>query len=134
MVKQNPTPMQTLVQTVIDNTIQSDGEGSVDVGFFSVVRPLNSHLSKNDLREQILAAALGEFVTMTAEDWLRGPHYIHLGGWIGDQGLALRLIGLGALVGLWSVSLPSSLGITDEAETQKLLGQGFVYATGFHLD
>ena len=35
--------------------------------------------------------------------------YIELGGWIGDQGLALQLMGLGSLLGLWELLTPKTM-------------------------
>jgi hypothetical protein len=54
--------------------------------------------------------------------------YIELGGWIGDQGLALQLIGLGHLLGLWVLMTPETiLGIPSEDRLAlDLAGAGFV--------
>lgn len=59
-----------------------------------------------------------------------GPSYIEIGGALGDQGLALRFIGLGELVGLWRVITPERLGITGD-KAKELAGGGFVMAGGF---
>lgn len=56
-----------------------------------------------------------------------GPSYIELGGVLGDQGIALRLIGLGELVGLWKAITPATLHLEGEAAAQ-LAGSGFVMA------
>ena len=40
--------------------------------------------------------------------------YRELGGWIGDQGLALTLMGLGNVLGLWELLTPSKLPIPPE--------------------
>ena len=58
-----------------------------------------------------------------------GPSYIEMGGALGDQGMALLLIGLGALVGLWPVMTPKAMGMTG-AQADELAGQGFVMAGG----
>lgn len=60
-----------------------------------------------------------------------GPSYIELGGVLGDQGLALQLIGLGGLVGLWSVITPETTLRLSGAEADELAGAGFVMAGGF---
>lgn len=55
--------------------------------------------------------------------------YIEIGALVGDQGLALQLMGLGALLGLWELMTPRSmlgrLGI-DEASMMRMAGQGMV--------
>lgn len=54
--------------------------------------------------------------------------YLELGGWVGDQGLALMLMGLGTHLGLWKLNTPKSvLGdlVTDE-QAMKLAGGGLV--------
>lgn len=58
-----------------------------------------------------------------------GPSYIVLGAAVGDQGLALCLMGLGKALGLWDVITPGSLGVTGEA-ADRMAGQGFVMTTG----
>lgn len=58
-----------------------------------------------------------------------GPSYIEIGGVIGDQGLALRLIGLGELVGLWKAITPKTIGAEGEQAAQ-MAGSGFVMAGG----
>jgi len=54
--------------------------------------------------------------------------YIELGGWIGDQGLAFQLMGLGALLGLWKLLTPYTL-LGDNADpnhVQAMAGAGFI--------
>jgi hypothetical protein len=58
-----------------------------------------------------------------------GPSYIEIGGELGSQDLALRLIGLGALVELWPVITPKIMGLTGK-DAQDLAGSGFVMAGG----
>jgi len=55
----------------------------------------------------------------------KGPSYIELGGNIGSQDLALRLIGLGELVGLWEACTPEKLGLSG-AVASKVAGHGLV--------
>jgi hypothetical protein len=58
-----------------------------------------------------------------------GPSYIEIGGAIGDQGLALQLIGLGELVGLWTVVTPATV-FFEGAEADEMAGRGFVMCSG----
>lgn len=54
--------------------------------------------------------------------------YIELGAWIGDQGLALRLMGLGVLLGLWKLVTPSTiLGYAATPEmSMRMAGAGLI--------
>lgn len=53
--------------------------------------------------------------------------YQELGGWIGDQGLALVLMGLGDLLGLWKCLTPLNMlpGIDKELAMQ-MAGAGYL--------
>jgi hypothetical protein len=54
--------------------------------------------------------------------------YLEVGGFVGDQGLALRLMALGSLLGLWKLMTPRTiLGATlPEDLVQKMAGVGYV--------
>ncbi len=85
--------------------------------------------------DRLLAEAFeghGEFGDVSAERMAGGPSYIELGAWIGDQGLALRLIGLGAYARRWEVISPATLGFEPGPEADELAGGGFVMASGLH--
>lgn len=56
--------------------------------------------------------------------------YIELGGWIGDQGLALMLMGLGTVLGLWELLTPKMLPGLSRGLMDKLAGQGLVSIAG----
>lgn len=77
---------------------------TADLGFFKV--KANDGASAEELTRLIKANKTGEFCDLDVLDGL--PHdYIELGGWIGSQELALMLIGLGTVLGLWDLmSLP----------------------------
>ena len=57
----------------------------------------------------------------------RGPSYMEMGAALGDQGLALLLIGLGELVGLWRAVTPERLGF-EGADATSMAGSGLVNA------
>lgn len=59
-----------------------------------------------------------------------GPSYISLGADLGDQGYALRLLGLGKHLGLWNVITPASFGFDGE-EANQLAGSGMVMCDGY---
>ena len=94
---------------------------SVNVHFFWVS-------SINDPDKYFLRTLLSEHYP-DRERLRKGPGYIELGGVLGDQSIALRLIGLGGILGLWEVVTPASLGITGDA-AKDLAGKGFVYCSG----
>jgi hypothetical protein len=95
---------------------------SVNVHFFWV------SARENPTKAELLKRLAAEYPDM---DRLRaGPSYIELGALLGDQGLALRLIALGKLVGLWPAITPATIGASGETADQ-LAGAGFVMAGGF---
>ena len=54
-------------------------------------------------------------------------NYLEIGGELGDQGMALMLIGLGGVVGLWQALSPDTLmPMMDEATKQRMAGLGMV--------
>lgn len=97
-------------------------EHSVDVFFFWV------SAVGEPTKEELLAHLTRAYPDL--ERLKGGPSYIELGGVLGDQGLALQLIGLGALVKLWPVITPKTMRVTGPL-AQELAGQGFVMAGGF---
>lgn len=73
---------------------------TADLGFFKV--KANDGANAEELTRLIKANKTGEFCDIDVLDGL--PHdYIELGGWIGSQELALMLIGLGTVLGLWDL-------------------------------
>ncbi len=54
-------------------------------------------------------------------------NFMEVGGWIGDQGLALMLMGLGHLVGLWKCLTPANmLPDIDKGMAMQLAGSGMI--------
>jgi hypothetical protein len=129
--------MQNLIEYIVAHTARGEcqcgkcfdkrsdrpaPEHSVNVHFFWV------SAVDGPTKEGLLALLQREYPDM--DRLKRGPSYIEIGGAIGDQALALRLIGLGGLVKLWPVITPELLGIA-EPEASELAGGGFVMAGGF---
>jgi hypothetical protein len=58
----------------------------------------------------------------------REHNYIELGGWIGDQGLAMMLMGLGTNLGLWKLLSPYTIlgEDTPVALAMQAAGQGLL--------
>lgn len=55
-------------------------------------------------------------------------NYIELGAWLGDQGLALMLMGLGKLLGLWELLTPITVLKLDPSDplVMQMAGAGMV--------
>lgn len=77
---------------------------TADLGFFKV--KANEGASADELKRLIQENRQGEFADVSVFDGV--PHdFIELGGWLGSQELALMLIGLGKVLGLWDlIALP----------------------------
>lgn len=121
-------PINRLADTIREHAeiLPVDSEDASYVGMFSVRQKENSGLTAESLASMIKAANEGVFCDADVTRLAQGPSYIELGGWIGDQGLALSLMGLGERLGLWNVVTPRVLGITDQEKAANLMGMGFV--------
>jgi hypothetical protein len=75
-----------------------------------------------------------EIVSLISEwpDISKGLSYIHFGGLIGSQDLALMLMAIGKVLGFWEIVTPELFGdrVTND-EKDRLAGMGFVMADGF---
>ncbi len=54
--------------------------------------------------------------------------YMEIGAWIGDQGVAMMLMGLGSLLGLWRLLTPRTVlgALIDEDRVQQMAGMGMI--------
>lgn len=104
----------------------------VDVWFINVGVDKTKALTRRDE----LVALLGEWPT--EQPLASGLSYITMGGELGSQDMALRLIGVGTTLGFWNVISPAFLmavpgkepGISKE-KADELAGGGFVMASGY---
>lgn len=60
----------------------------------------------------------------------RGPSYIHLGGVLGDQGIAFQLMAMGKVLGFWDIITAATMG-ADRQQTIEAAGSGWVMTSGF---
>ena len=75
---------------------------------------------------RLTAEHRGEFCAVNPLDG-KEHNYMELGGWIGDQGLALMYMGLGNLLGAFDLLTPHLLGDAVPAELkQQMAGMGMV--------
>ena len=102
----------------------------IDVHFFSVgfteVTPTWTH---RQLYDYLVDHQVGEFNTMSQTAWEAGQSYITIGGWIGSQELALRLLALGQVHQLWKVITPAIFHLTGQ-EADVAAGNGMVMNGG----
>ena len=119
---------QTLYDTVMALTqiVDGNGEEAVDVVFFKVamrVKLTEGELagSKESVSEMLKAI---DYPYMDDKEHT----YIEVGGWLGDQEMALRLFALGELLGLWRVITPKTMfGDLNDEQIKELAGKGLVF-------
>ena len=87
---------------------------TADMVFFEVSQ---HDADASELRGLIEAARHGEFADLDPLDG-QEHSYLEVGAWLGDQGLALTLMGLGELLGLWRVMTPKSMGFPEDYAMQ----------------
>ena len=131
IVKPMPSVGPVSVVSIEAYPERPEGREFVDVHFFSVgfteVAPTWTH---RRLYNYLVDHPIGEFSNMTLDMWQGGPSYITTGGWIGSQELALRLIALGQVHGIWHAVTPERLGF-EGADADRMAGNGLVMSAGF---
>lgn len=99
---------------------------TVDMVFFEVsLKDVGDPAAaKEQLRSLVSANKAGEFCDL---DLLSSTEhsYLQVVAWIGDQGTALMLMGLGHLLGLWQVMTPKMLGLPEDL-VQLMVGRGMI--------
>lgn len=60
----------------------------------------------------------------------RGPSFLTIAMSLGDQGMALALMGLGEVMGLWRVITPAFLAMPEDQQ-DRAAGCGYVMTSGF---
>lgn len=133
-----PNAVRKLARLVRAATVRSDlvegsaVDGATYAGFFGVSAQLPTGeptVTAEELFEALERAVdqkVGEFSDIDRERFLAGPSYIELGSWLGDQGDAISLIGLGAIFGFWDVASPAIVGIQGD-QAQQMMGMGFLF-------
>jgi hypothetical protein len=100
---------------------------TADVQFFKVALK-NSH--STDVYKEIMK---NDFVRLIKNhkgiykeiDLFDGDehNFVDIGAWIGDQGVALELMGMGELLGLWKVTTPNRLAPDFSEDTRSMLAE-----------
>ena|SRR3990167_8084804 len=105
---------------------QPDGH-TADVQFFKVALK-NSRLT--DVDKDVIKKNFIQFIKShkgiySEIDLFDGNehNFIEIGRWIGNQGVALELMGMGELLGIWKVATPNRLAPDFSEETRNMLAQ-----------
>lgn len=108
---------------------EQTGNHVVDMEFFKVAiigAPLRADFAK--LTDEHKA----EFGNIDFHD-AKEHSYTEVGGWIGDQGLALRFMALGAHLGVFELLTPNTMMPTLDAATKMMMaGAGYVAVVGIN--
>lgn len=96
---------------------------TIDLCFFEV--SARHDPDAKTLRAMVASLRGGVFCQL---DLLDGKEhsYIEVGGWIGDQGTALMLMGLGAILGLWRVIQPKMMPGIPSDLVMRMAGMGYI--------
>lgn len=106
---------------------QPDGH-TVDVQFFKVALK-NSDADKEIIKNNFIQLIKNHQGIYKEIDLLDGEEYdfIDIGRWIGNQGIALTLMGMGELLGMWKVTTPNRVAPDFSEETRDMLARaGFI--------
>lgn len=112
----------------IDSSVKFQPGGyTVDVQFFKValknsdLTGVDKELIKNDF---IRLAKNHKGIYKDIDLFDGNEHdFIGIGAWIGNQGLALMLMGMGELLGIWEVATPNRLAPDFSEETRSMLAE-----------
>ena len=110
---------------------QPDGH-TVDLHFFKVALKNSQDLADADkaiIRKNFIQLMKSHKGIYNGINILDGKEYnfIDIGRWIGDQSLALMLMGMGEILGVWKVATPDRLAPDFSEETRNMLaGAGYI--------
>ena len=108
-----------------ENPAEKQPEGhTADLAFFKV-RAVGNPVAE-ELTDAIKAHS-GEWGEVDLFDG-KEHNYMEIGGWIGDQGAAMMLMGLGSILGLWRLMTPRSMLGADLPDdlVMQMAGMGMV--------
>ncbi len=105
-----------------DTTGRPDPQGhTVDMVFFKVA------VKDSPTKEEFVRLTREHKGSLGDVDTLDGKehNYMELGGWIGDQGIAMMYMALGVALGAFDLLSPAILGITGE-QAREMAGIGYL--------
>ena len=105
--------------------LQPEGH-TAEMIFFKVAA--GPKADKDTLKMLVESNTKGECGDMDLFDG-KEHNYMEIGGWIGDQGLALMLMGLGTILGLWKLLTPVTMlhFKPDDPMTVQMAGMGLLH-------
>ncbi len=103
------------------------GGHTVDLQFFKVALK-NSRLTDSDkeVMKNTLIQLIKDHKGIYGDiDLFDGNehNFVEIGGWIGNQGVALELMAMGELLGIWKVITPDGIAPDFSEETRKMLAE-----------
>ncbi len=103
---------------------QPDGHTS-DMYFFKVSIGEGPEKEKFEMAKKLRELIDGHKGVFNEVDLFDGNEhgFIEIGGWIGDQGLALQLMGMGALLDLWVVMTPETVMPSLPKDLKKMMAE-----------
>lgn len=109
---------------------QPDGH-TADVQFFKVVLKNGSltDADKEIMKKDFIQLIKNHRGVYKDINLFSGDEYnfVEIGGWIGDQSLALMLMGMGELLGIWKVTTPDRIAHEYSEDTRRMLAEaGFI--------
>lgn len=120
--------VEALIKFIEDHTYETvSTEHTVDMIFFRVGITHPGECSEPFARG-LISGTKGEFADVDLFDG-KEHNFIEIGAWIGDQGLALQLMALGAANKWWKLLTPRTVlpaGSIDDATVMKMAGSGMV--------
>ena len=103
-----------------DSNDQPEGH-TADVFMFNVT-------TRNDPDSEVFTRLardhVGDFCEVDVFDG-RNHSYVELGAWIGDQGIALMFMGMGSLLGVFTLMTPRMLPIPEDLQSE-MAGMGMI--------
>lgn len=116
--------MSELPDFILEHTrvVQPKAGDCVDLVFFGV-KPVGSPEPER-LRALVKSHQANEVQVFDQQE----HSYLELGAWLGSQELALRLMGLGAALGLWKLLSPRTVmgNLIGEELVQQMAGNGYI--------
>jgi hypothetical protein len=105
---------------------QPDGN-IVDVQFFKVALKNSklTHTDKEVMKNNFIELIKNHKGIYREIDLFDGNEHnvIDIGRWIGNQGVALELMGMGELLGIWKVATPNRIAPDFSEETRNMLAE-----------
>lgn len=122
--KRGPCTCGRCADAVPDPETKQPVGHTADLVFFEVAAEPTANT--DELKRLVQENKKGEFGDLDLFDG-KDHSYIEVGGWIGDQGLGLMLMGLGAVLGLWKLLTPRKVfpGLPEDM-VKKMAGAGYV--------